>query len=222
MTFVCKISVFTCKLRADLNWLFVLGHSLLRPTSNNLKNVLPEILRCLVPECPKSSAWILTPFPPGVWAVRRSLVNAWETSIAAPILSDTDQHWTLFITFAAEPLLFLHRSSTSVGGRAGSPLPPCLSTKNKFGVCCACCRFSLYYLCHVGYSSEWECTKLGFILRERGLGPLCNLRGWVCGLVCARPYREGRHPSPPTPTNFCHRKWSYTTVGYLCCSLIEW
>ena len=70
MTFMSKISVFTCKPRANLNWLFVLGHSLLRPTSNNLKHVLPEILRCLVPECPKSSAWILTPFPPRVWAVK--------------------------------------------------------------------------------------------------------------------------------------------------------
>ena len=39
MTFVCKISVFTCKLWANLNWLFVLGHSLLRPTSNNLKKM---------------------------------------------------------------------------------------------------------------------------------------------------------------------------------------
>ena len=49
--------------------------------------------------------------------------------------------------------------------------------KTSLGVCCACCQFSLYYLCHVGYSSSGECTKLGFILRERGLGPLCNLRG---------------------------------------------
>ena len=70
MTFVSKMSVFACKLQANLNWLIVLGHSLLRPTSNNLKNVLPEILRCLVPECPKSSAWFLTPFPPWVWAVK--------------------------------------------------------------------------------------------------------------------------------------------------------
>ena len=37
MTFVSKMSVFTCKLWENLNWLLVLMHSLLRPTSSNLK-----------------------------------------------------------------------------------------------------------------------------------------------------------------------------------------
>ena len=32
-----------------------------------MQNILPEILRCLVPECPRSSAWFLTHPPPGVW-----------------------------------------------------------------------------------------------------------------------------------------------------------
>ena len=52
---------------------------------------------------------------------------------------------------------------------------------NKMFVCC--CMLSVQPLLSllVGYSSEWECTKLGFILRERGLGPLRNRA--ACGLT---------------------------------------
>ena len=57
-----------------------------------------------------------------------------------------------------------------------------------------CCVLSVQPLLSllVGYSSGvGNVQELGFILRECGLGPLRNLRGCVCGLVCARPYSEG-------------------------------
>ena len=38
----------------------------------------------------------------------------------------------------------------------------CLGTNNKCGCWCyACCRFSLYYLCHVGYKNELGMYKAG-------------------------------------------------------------
>ena len=63
--------------RTEPDWLPIFGHNLLRPTSINW-NYTPWILRCLVPECPRSSAWFLTCPPPGVWAMIEP-VYAWES-----------------------------------------------------------------------------------------------------------------------------------------------
>ena len=160
--FVSKMSVFTCKPQANLNWLFVSGHSLLRPTSNNLNNVLPEILRCLVPECPKSSAWFLTPFPPWVWAVKEPV---WCMRKLFHSCSYPFRHWSALNTpcylcgwassLSASNVLLLseeelvhhcHHVSVQI---------------NKMFCCVVCCQFSLYCLCCVGYKYEWGMYKAG-------------------------------------------------------------
>ena len=169
MTFVSKMSVFTCKPWENLNWLLVLGHSLLRPTSNNLKNVLPEILMCLVPECPKSSAWFLTPFPPWVWAVKEPGWCMRNSSVAAPILADTDQLWTLLLTCVAKPLLFLlpiyyFLSEEELVHHCHHVL---VQINKMFSVLHAV--GSAFIVCAVSGTSEGgECTKLGFMLGEHG------------------------------------------------------
>ena len=185
MTFVCKISVFTSKPQANLNWLFVLGHSLLRPTSNNLKNVLPEILRCLVPECPQSSAWFLTPFPPWVWAMKEP---GWCTrnfrSCSYPF-----GHWSALNTpcylcswasslSTADVLLLSEEELVHRCHHVSVQI-------NKIvGVLCAV--GSAFIISAVsGTSMSGECTKLGFILGEHGRGPLRDVTGRVRPRRCS-------------------------------------
>ena len=190
MTFVCKISVFTCKPWENLNWLFVLGYSLLGPTFNNLKTVLPEILRCLVPECPKSSAWFLTPFPPWVWAVKepgwctrnfRSCsypFRHWSASEHSllPVRLSLFSFCTDLVLLSEEELVHrCHHVSVQI---------------NKIVVCCACCRFSLYCLCHVGYKCVWNVQSWGLYWGSVG-SDLCVTWQGGCGLICAWPYHEG-------------------------------
>ena len=191
MTFVSKMSVFTCKPRANLNWLFVLGHSLLRPTSNNLKTVLPEILRCLVPECPKSSAWFLTPFPPWVWAVKepgwctrnfRSCsypFGHWSASEHSllPVRLSLFSFCTDLLLLSEEELVHrCHHVSVQI-----NKIVVCVCMLSVQPLLSLLCRVQVW----VGNVQSW-----GLYWGSTG-SDLCVTWQGSCGLVCARPYREG-------------------------------
>ena len=122
------------------------GHSLLRPTSNNLKHVLPEILRCLVPEYPKSSAWVPDSF--SSWGL--SLERTWlmhEKLFCS--CSYPSRHWTALNTpYFTFGLILLYLLEELVHH--------CHHVSVQINKMCfflrvvACCQFNLYYLCWLG------------------------------------------------------------------------
>ena len=180
------MSVFICKPQANLNWLIVLGHSLLRPTSNNLKNVLSEILRCLVPECPKSSAWFLTPFPPWVWAVKEP---GWCTRNFRSC-SYSFGHWSASEHSLLPVRLSLFSFCTNLLLLSGEELVHrchhvSVQINKMFFV--ACCWFRLYYLCCIGYKYEWRMYKAGVYIGWART--LCSQRRPLCELGQLRPHR---------------------------------
>ena len=83
------------------------------------------------------------------------------------------RHWsamnTPWIACAAEPFSFCYRSIASVGGRAGSPLLPCLGTnKIRCFVVLRAEGSAFIVVCAAGYKWSRECTKAGcYIERAR-------------------------------------------------------
>ena len=190
------MSVFTCKPRANLNWLFVLGHSLLRPTSNNLKTVLPEILRSLVPECPRvlclipdsfsslglsrKRTWVMyeklfhsCSYPFGHWSALNTpcYLCGWASSLSA---SD------LLLLSEEELVHRCHHVSVQI---------------NKMFVVLRAVGSAFIVSAVSGTSMSGNVQSWGFMLGEhwrlRSSTGLCVSKGG-CGLVGARPYREGR------------------------------
>ena len=96
MTFLSKYGWFTCIQQTKPDWPPSFGHNLLRPTSNNLKYTPwdPLVFGFLSVQGP---AWFLTCSPPGVWAMCAPGVCMRIPSVAAPILLDNDQLWTLLV-----------------------------------------------------------------------------------------------------------------------------
>ena len=153
MTFVSKYGCFVTFVSRgkNLSNCLVLGISWLRPTSNNTKHTpwdpglvswVSKIL-CLIPDLSSSlglshvRTWCMhkNPFhscsyPSGHWSAMNTpwfILAVQSSSLSAADL-------VCLLGEAAGSLLqlflfsFCHQSNASVGGRAGSPLPPCLST----------------------------------------------------------------------------------------------
>ena len=165
-------------------------------------------------QSPLLESWLL--FLLWVWAVRDPGWCTRNFPVAAPILLDTEQHWILLILPLRLILLFSTR-------RAGSPLPPCLGTNKQAGVVLRAVGSAFIISAVSGTVVSGECTKLGFILSERGLGPLRNLRGCVCGLVCCSALRRGvdSHFSCPPLAQLAlasvstfHKRWCVIHHGH--------
>ena len=129
MTFVGKYGCFVifAPWGKNLSNCLVLGISWLRPMSNNTKHTpwdpglvswVSKVL-CLIPD--SSSSWGLSHVR--TWCMHKNPFHS---------CSYPSRHWSAMNTpgLPKQSVLFsfCHKSSVSVGGRAGSLLPPCLST----------------------------------------------------------------------------------------------